>query len=56
MTQPTVTRQRPLSPHMTIYRWPVTMTMSILHRVTGGALYFGTLLLAAWLISAAVGE
>ena len=56
MTQPTVTRQRPLSPHMTIYRWPITMTMSILHRVTGGALYFGTLLLAAWLISAAVGE
>ena len=32
------------------------MTMSILHRVTGCALYFGTLLLAAWLISAAVGE
>jgi succinate dehydrogenase / fumarate reductase cytochrome b subunit len=32
------------------------MTMSIVHRITGGALYFGTLLLAAWLISAAVGE
>ena len=29
------------------------MTMSILHRVTGGALYFGTLLVAWWLIAAA---
>jgi succinate dehydrogenase / fumarate reductase cytochrome b subunit len=46
---------RPLSPHLQIYRWPVTMTVSILHRVTGGALYFGTLLLAWWLIAAAAG-
>ena len=37
---------RPLSPHLQIYRWPLTMAMSIAHRVTGGALYFGTLLLA----------
>lgn len=46
---------RPLSPHLQIYRWPITMTMSILHRVTGMALYFGTLLLAWWLITAAAG-
>ena len=46
---------RPLSPHMSIYRWPLTMTMSIAHRVTGAALYFGTLLLAWWLIAAASG-
>jgi len=46
---------RPLSPHMSIYRWPLTMTMSIAHRVSGGALYFGTLLLAWWLIAAASG-
>ena len=46
---------RPLSPHLQIYRWPITMTMSILHRVTGMALYFGTLLLAWWLIAAAAG-
>lgn len=32
------------------------MTMSIMHRITGAALYFGTLLLAAWLIAAAVSE
>ncbi|MFC4626515.1 succinate dehydrogenase, cytochrome b556 subunit [Daeguia caeni] len=56
MSQPTVTRQRPLSPHVSIYRWPITMAMSILHRVTGGALYVGTLLLAAWLVSAAASE
>ncbi len=56
MTQPTATRQRPLSPHFTVYRWPITMTMSIVHRVTGVTLYVGTLLLAAWLISAAVSE
>lgn len=46
---------RPLSPHLQIYRWPITMTMSILHRVTGIALYAGTLLLAWWLIAAAAG-
>lgn len=47
--------QRPLSPHLQIYRWPITMTVSILHRVTGGALYVGTLLMAWWLLAAASG-
>lgn len=56
MSQSTATRQRPLSPHLTAYRWPITMTMSILHRITGGALYFGTLLVAWWLIAAATSE
>ncbi|MCX5494316.1 succinate dehydrogenase, cytochrome b556 subunit [Kaistia dalseonensis] len=46
---------RPLSPHLQVYRWPITMTMSIVHRVTGVALYFGTLLLAWWVIAAASG-
>ena len=50
------TRARPLSPHLTVYRWPVTMTVSILHRVTGSALYFGTLLIAWWLVAAATSE
>ncbi|CAN7505835.1 succinate dehydrogenase, cytochrome b556 subunit [Aminobacter sp. LjRoot7] len=49
-------RARPLSPHLTIYRPPVTMTTSILHRITGCALYFGTLLVAWWLIAAATSE
>ena len=47
--------RRPLSPHLQIYRPLLTMTMSIVHRITGGALYFGTLLLAWWLIAAATG-
>jgi succinate dehydrogenase / fumarate reductase cytochrome b subunit len=47
---------RPLSPHLQIYRWPLTMAMSILHRATGIALYGGTILLAWWLIAAASGE
>jgi len=48
-------RARPISPHLQIYSPLINMVMSILHRITGGALYFGTLLLAAWVISAAVG-
>ncbi len=51
-----VTRSRPLSPHLQIYRWPITMVISIAHRITGGALYFGTLLLVFLLLSAASGE
>jgi succinate dehydrogenase / fumarate reductase, cytochrome b subunit len=47
--------ERPLSPHLSIYRPLINMVMSILHRLTGGALYFGTLLLAAWLVAAAMG-
>ena len=50
------TRDRPLSPHLTIYRPQINMVMSIVHRMTGGALYVGTLLLAAWLVAAAMGE
>lgn len=46
---------RPLSPHLQVYRWQLTMTMSITHRATGIALAVGTLLLTCWLISAALG-
>ena len=42
--------ERPLSPHLQIYKMSINMSMSIWHRITGGALYFGTLLLAWWLI------
>ena len=51
-----VTQNRPLSPHLQIYKPIPTMVMSILHRITGGALYFGTLLVAWWLIAAATGQ
>jgi len=47
--------ERPLSPHLTIYRLTLTMMMSIVHRITGAALYVGTLLVAWWLIAAASG-
>jgi succinate dehydrogenase / fumarate reductase cytochrome b subunit len=46
-------KTRPLSPHLSIYKPSITMTMSIVHRLTGVALYAGTLLLALWLIAAA---
>ncbi|NDV87529.1 succinate dehydrogenase, cytochrome b556 subunit [Aurantimonas aggregata] len=46
---------RPLSPHLSIYKFRPTMAMSILHRITGAALYGGTLLLVWWLVAAASG-
>ena len=48
-------RPRPLSPHLTIYRWPVSMATSITHRITGIALSVGTVLLAAWLVAVSNG-
>lgn len=54
-TQPpprTTTASRPLSPHLSVYRPTLTMTMSILHRITGAGLYAGTLILAWWLLAA----
>jgi succinate dehydrogenase / fumarate reductase, cytochrome b subunit len=47
--------ERPLSPHLQAYRFTLTMAMSIVHRITGVALYFGTLLLVWWLIAASSG-
>lgn len=47
--------ERPLSPHITVYRWAYTMTLSILHRVTGVALALALLGLVAWLVSASMG-
>lgn len=47
--------ERPLSPHLQIYRWPWPMAMSIAHRITGAGLYFGTLLMAWWLIATSSG-
>jgi succinate dehydrogenase / fumarate reductase, cytochrome b subunit len=55
MAEQSAQRARPLSPHLQIYRWPVTMATSIAHRLTGVALSAGTLLLAWWLIAAALG-
>ncbi|MGA2491920.1 MAG: succinate dehydrogenase, cytochrome b556 subunit [Roseiarcus sp.] len=45
---------RPLSPHLGIYRFTLTMAMSIAHRITGAGLYVGTLLLAWFLLAASM--
>ena len=55
MSSAEIKANRPLSPHIQIYRWQMTMAMSIVHRATGIGLYFGTALLAIWLIAAAAG-
>jgi len=49
------TQNRPLSPHLQIYRWQISSVLSILHRITGIALAVGSLLLVYWIIAAAVG-
>ena len=46
---------RPLSPHLTIYRWPISMTLSILHRLTGVALSGGLVILTIWLLALSYG-
>lgn len=43
-------KKRPLSPHLQVYRWLITSTLSILHRLTGVALSAGLLLVACWLL------
>ncbi|TNE59424.1 MAG: succinate dehydrogenase, cytochrome b556 subunit [Alphaproteobacteria bacterium] len=48
--------ERPLSPHLQVYRWPVTMLTSITHRFTGIGLGLGFLLLACWLVALSLGE
>ncbi|WP_375606014.1 MULTISPECIES: succinate dehydrogenase, cytochrome b556 subunit [unclassified Bartonella] len=56
MIETTRIKERPRSPHISIYRWTITMAMSIAHRITGMALYVGTVFLAVWLIAIACGE
>ncbi len=47
---------RPLSPHLQVYKLPMSAVMSISHRLTGIALSVGTLLLVYWLVAAASGD
>lgn len=54
MSGPQRAATRPLSPHLQIWRYHVTMLASITHRITGAALYFGTFLIAAWLVALAI--
>ncbi len=46
-------REPPKSPHLSVWRWHITMATSILHRVTGVGLYLGGLIAAAWAIALA---
>ena len=45
--------RRPLSPHLQVYRWPISMALSIGHRITGVGMALGTLLMTWWLVAAA---
>jgi succinate dehydrogenase / fumarate reductase, cytochrome b subunit len=47
--------KRPLSPHLGVWRWHVTMATSIFHRASGVALYIGAMVLAGWLGALASG-
>jgi succinate dehydrogenase / fumarate reductase cytochrome b subunit len=49
------TDKRPMSPHMQVWRWHLTMASSILHRFSGIALYLGMVLVVAWLFAVAAG-
>ncbi len=51
-----MSRTRPLSPHLGVYRWQIGSSLSILHRITGIALGLGFLALTFWLSSLAGGE
>ncbi len=46
---------RPISPHLSIWRWHATMASSIFHRLSGMALYAATIGLALWLMAVAAG-
>ena len=46
---------RPLSPHLAVYRWQLSNTLSIIHRMTGVALSFGAFALVGWLVSFVAG-
>lgn len=55
MAHADIRSKRPLSPHLTVFKPIPTMVMSIVHRITGSALYFGMLLFAWWVMAAAGG-
>lgn len=55
MAQSGIGEQRPLSPHLQVWRWHITMLGSILHRATGFANYAGVAIIVLWLFCAAMG-
>ena len=51
MAEASRVRERPMSPHLSVWRWHVTMATSILHRASGVALYVGALIAMAWALA-----
>ena len=51
-----MSKQRPISPHLQIYKPQITSVLSIFHRITGVALSFGTILLVLWVVTLSLGE
>ena len=51
-----MSRQRPLSPHLQIYKPQLTSILSILHRATGVTLSMGSVILVSWIITLTLGE
>lgn len=49
--KPAIVNNRPLSPHLSIYKPQITSMLSIAHRATGIFLFFGVLILSWWLIT-----
>ena len=49
------TDKRPMSPHVSIWKWHVTMAASILNRAAGCANYLGAILVVSWLFATAAG-
>ena len=49
-------QDRPLSPHVTIYAWPLNAVLSILHRMTGSVLLVGAVLVVCWLMAASISK
>jgi len=56
VSPPSRPESRPLSPHAQLYRWQISNTLSILHRLTGIAMSLGALALVGWLLALASGE
>ncbi len=50
------TDKRPMSPHLSVWKWHPTMLSSILHRITGVVLYLGLIVLCVLMVSLAMGE
>ena len=51
-----MSKPRPLSPHLQIYKPQITSALSIFHRMTGIALSLGSILFVLWLVTLSLGE